>query len=879
MYVSNLRIQYAQNFILVSLLFQLLLLPIIGFAYTNEQKIAAALFNIPIDKIDSSIGANYSYNPWKNRPSSISSTACGYINGHTGIDMQTKDVAGAATADRYYYAVSPGQVISAGGDAYGTVAVYDSVEDITVLYLHSRRVLVTNNTIVKVGDILGIQGDTGSPGAEHVHLETRQNRHFVAACDSNNTINPVTTIADYLNNNNNVTTPIFSETVLKTKESSSIYALSENAFKGSLIGQCTWYAYGRVIELADKGELSSSLKTEFRNAFWDKTGRHAKNWPDFLGGNWTCTNNSVLPLEQRKKGMLAVWNFGEYGHVGFVEEISADKKTYRLSDFNRGNDLNYRSLLYKFDSADRSVNALDDKLGGVYPCFYDLALGQGGGNAGNDSSGIGDMYNDFRGISIANVQTFLENFGGSLKNINLGNTYNLDENNFYSTVTNWNLAVFRDGVFNMSPAEIIYYSAKENNINPVLLLAKIQQEQSIIAQAASQHTLNRATGYGIPNSNPSGDPAYSSFLAQLTGLTYQFDRFRQQGLSFRQAYDRYTVDNTGQDASYDRFMQIYESYAVLMDNIILGSGVRPVEPPSATSPETPPANSNISFAWHGNGSIISHHNRLLHSSERNGQDYPYGVTRDVVQLHANNTKPVGFFQWQVNTNDCQRLSLFSEDFNDSVDITIGKWNTRADDITFKNVRLPFVIGDGNTSGRFSFNDGNWLMLKVALHNNLRQNAKLHAICTSDSTTNASYVIGGGDAVVMQDGYQWAGNGSVISHIYRALSGQRNSSLGIDWPFGAFQDKLVVMPSSQKPTVFFQWQQDELCRQLVINASTNQNVTVFTKRWNEAQAQVVYQNRQLPVTLSATGNNANWQLIQVQFNSNLNQKTDVTATCQ
>jgi murein DD-endopeptidase MepM/ murein hydrolase activator NlpD len=900
-----------------------LLLPVSGFAYTNEQKIAAALFKIPIDKIDSSMGVYYSYNPWKNNPSSISDSACGYIGGHTGIDMQTKDVAGAATANRKYYAVSSGQVITAGGD-YGTVAIYDSTKNITVLYLHSRQISVTKNSIVKVGDVLGIQGDTGSPGAEHVHLETRQGKHSGAACKSSDTINPVTTITNYLNN-----------------------------------------------------------------------------------------------------------------------------------------------------------------------------------NSSNDTS-IGDMYNDFKGISVAHIQTFLDNFTGDLKNQNLGNIYDLDENNFYNQVTNWNLAVFYGGVSNMSPAEIIYYSAKENNINPILLIAKIQQEQSLISQSASQHKLNRATGYGIPNSNPSGDPQYKSFLAQLTGLTYQFDKFRGQGLSFREAYDTYTVDNTGQDASYNNFMEIYENYAVLMDDIILDSGGTPVEPPrmsapdlrfpsdgstdnpisdvnfgwylknseniiddvrftlreatayggstgdyvgscsgsngksigirtnyslnqcgdnlkpdqwykwavslsfnngskdegfvgffktealdaaqrptlllpvngsenieellqtrftwtlnnpssiiddvqftlreasgnngslgayvgncnkwslgvreatyvtncgprlkagqwyrwsvalyfnngldpinqeaffktqsDTSSPEIPPVNPTSDFAWHGNGSIISYHHRLLEPSERDGQDYPYGVTRDVVKLHANSTKPIGFFQWQVNMNDCQRLQLFSEDFNDSVDITIGKWNSRADDITFENVSLPFVIGDSNTGGRFNFVNGRWLMLKVALHDRLNQEAELQAICTSNNESNANYIMGGGDAVVMRNNYQWAGNGSVISHMYRALSDQRDESLGTDWPFGAFQDKLVVTPSSQKSMVFFQWQQDEVCRQVVIDASNNQSVTVSTKRWNETQAQVVYQNSQLPVTLSATGNNGNWQLIQVQFDSSVNQKTDVTATC-
>jgi len=93
--------------------------------------------------------------------------------------------------------------------------------------------------------------------------------------------------------------------------------------------------------------------------------RHAKNWPSFLGGNWTPTVVEPLPMEKRKKGLLAVWVKGEYGHVGFVEEVNADKTKYRLSDFNRGNDLKYRDKWYDFVGK-------SDSLIGTYPRFYDL---------------------------------------------------------------------------------------------------------------------------------------------------------------------------------------------------------------------------------------------------------------------------------------------------------------------------------------------------------------------------------------------------------------------------------------------------------------------------------------------------------------------------
>ena len=66
--------------------------------------------------------------------------------------------------------------------------------------------------------------------------------------------------------------------------------------------------------------------------------------------------------------MLAVWPYGTHGHVGFVEEISADKTQYRLSDFNRGDDEIYRSVWYQFEGT-------SDFLLGGYPSFYQLPLG------------------------------------------------------------------------------------------------------------------------------------------------------------------------------------------------------------------------------------------------------------------------------------------------------------------------------------------------------------------------------------------------------------------------------------------------------------------------------------------------------------------------
>ncbi|MEK7991545.1 MAG: GH25 family lysozyme [Thiotrichaceae bacterium] len=292
------------------------------------------------------------------------------------------------------------------------------------------------------------------------------------------------------------------------------------------------------------------------------------------------------------------------------------------------------------------------------------------------------------------------------------------------------------------------------------------------------------------------------------------------------------------------------------------------------------------FVWHGNGSIISHHNQLLEESDKNGQDYPHGVTKDVVQLHANDTdKPVGFFQWQIDTNTCPRLGLLSRELADyfppNMDITVGEWNNRSDDITFSNVKLPFVLGEGNLGDNFNVSTGRWLMMKVAFRDILQKDVKLEAICTSAKETAAEYQADGGEAYVLKDGYQWVGNGSVISHIYRSLSNQRDESLGMDWPFGAFEDTLMVK-SSYKPVVFFQWQQDAACPKLEIDTpdDSGYQATVSTKQWNGQQL-TVHKDTSLPITVVSeeSGSNGDWQLVQVQFHQPVTEEVKITATCQ
>ena len=99
----------------------------------------------------------------------------GYIGGHSGWDAQTLSVAGRATADERFYAVSPGVIKRFGSPTVNLIAVWHRQSKTTTIYMHARSLNpnLSINDPVEVGTWLGIQGDRGSAGAEHVHIEVR----------------------------------------------------------------------------------------------------------------------------------------------------------------------------------------------------------------------------------------------------------------------------------------------------------------------------------------------------------------------------------------------------------------------------------------------------------------------------------------------------------------------------------------------------------------------------------------------------------------------------------------------------------------------------------------------------------------------------------
>lgn len=119
----------------------------------------------------------------------------------------------------------------------------------------------------------------------------------------------------------------------------------------------------------------------------------------------------------------------------------------------------------------------------------------------------------------------------------------------------------------LSAAEIIYYLAKRHKINPVLILAKLQDEQSLIDYPYKHedltYHLNKATGYGCngTNSNCSG---YLGFYPQVAGCAFQYKKYMKQGKNFKQSYETYTMA----PGAYNNFItKIYPRFARKMNEI------------------------------------------------------------------------------------------------------------------------------------------------------------------------------------------------------------------------------------------------------------------------------------------------------------------------
>jgi len=225
-----------------------------GDVATTPQQIktmACYLFNKTYAEIDDlNTGVSYEYNKWGENPQLYSGES-----GHAGIDFQTKDVLNGNASQNLipFYSISTGKVIAAKYDGtYHLISVYDSMRNVSVIYLHAHQINVNIGDTIDLGQNLGVQGNQGSGNAWHVHVEVRQGQQTYAALNKDGSINPEINIMPYLGE-----VAVISEKVAASLEIIGPTSLSESS-SGQYQLQVNYDDGSYSIEQADTWEMMAS---------------------------------------------------------------------------------------------------------------------------------------------------------------------------------------------------------------------------------------------------------------------------------------------------------------------------------------------------------------------------------------------------------------------------------------------------------------------------------------------------------------------------------------------------------------------------------------------------------------------------------------------
>lgn len=90
---------------------------------------------------------------------------------HNGIDLHARSAK--------VFAMMQGRVIAVGQDKVSGKYVILQHGNFTVSYCHLSRVSASKGQIVKVGEVVGITGNTGRSTGEHLHITIRQKGKYI----------------------------------------------------------------------------------------------------------------------------------------------------------------------------------------------------------------------------------------------------------------------------------------------------------------------------------------------------------------------------------------------------------------------------------------------------------------------------------------------------------------------------------------------------------------------------------------------------------------------------------------------------------------------------------------------------------------------------
>ena len=263
------------------------------------------------------------------------------------------------------------------------------------------------------------------------------------------------------------------------------------------------------------------------------------------------------------------------------------------------------------------------------------------------------------------------------------------------------------------------------------------------------------------------------------------------------------------------------------------------------------------YSWNGNGSLISY---------ASGTKTGYGLTQDEAVIHPDSEQnPVVFFQWEVDKRDGTNIVFDAEDQSHAT-ITYGLWNSRENDVTHRNVPLPFFL-DPSQDG-FTVQDQEYFVFAVRFDQKPEEATIVSAQLTNTQVhqgrradTEPFYV----------DGTIWNGNASLIAH-----------SSGTQEGYGLNQDEGMIHSSSLPPSTYAQWEvsQDDGTK-LIVSGPSGMG-TIRYGFWDDRSQDVVHRDVSFPFTLDPIQDgisvtDGSYLVISVQMNETIRSEESVIFT--
>jgi hypothetical protein len=204
-------------------------------------------------------------------------------------------------------------------------------------------------------------------------------------------------------------------------------------------------------------------------------------------------------------------------------------------------------------------------------------------------------------------------------------------------------------------------------------------------------------------------------------------------------------------------------------------------------------------SWNGNASII----HLNGSSAVSDGSQKFGVNMDITQIHPSGfntpSKPVVFFQWQVNFDKGKTLEISASGYNGKASISYGPWNkANKNKRSYFNVSLPFIL---DPSKDFTHDNGNWYVIAVSFYEKV--DTTITVMAEAVNKMGSSYTSSPFQEVLIENSespYSWTGNGSIIS---RTVDSSSDEHFGVNIDYAYVES--VKYPVS---VAFFQWEVDK-----------------------------------------------------------------------